>query len=351
MALGSTNITTAAANIEMGSPLTFPRNFSALCGYTGQNQYSFRGNGNLKVDSNKIVSIDYTTMPPYKLGDFRLYNHSASTPIPQANYVQKWGPGGATVDFSISVTPYEMNILNAASAYSSSALRWCFKIYTSSASRITGTSPIQTIYSAITWNSVSLSGHTRTQTQQAGSTQVVSLTGVSTSYSTLYVDTYVSDISGNRLVTLGTSIASGYTDITMTESLYPTLDGGAFVTPVPTGYTNMFPIIHSASTPVCTDSILTQTNGDTTYDFYLAMKGVYGTGTRIPLIDDCTISLKVGGSSAVIVSSTALAYASKNHFTGTIPSGLSGGNFSYDEVWTVEVSNITYGLSLFYTSC
>ena len=89
-----------------------------------------------------------------------------------------------------------------------------FKFYTSSANRTAETSSVLIFTAPIVYNTITtLSGHTRTTTQQAASPQTVYVTGIPSTYSTLYMDTFISDSSGNRLINLGTK-ANGYTTIT-----------------------------------------------------------------------------------------------------------------------------------------
>lgn len=339
MALGTTNITTAAVNTELGSPFTTPRTVKGLCSYP-MNPYSFYGPWTMTTDSAKDASIQYSTTD-YRLGDFRSYNHTSSTPSAAGNFTHNWGPGGTTTDITIVSLPVSLNVLDCDSA----ATYIRYNAYLSIADRAAQTSLYDSDTNLASFYAITpLTGHIRTQSSRIDSTHIDTFTGMSTAGLTtpndyIYLDTFFSNSSGTRLVNLG-SVSGGYTTITMHERQNPTITGGANVT-APSGWTAAWPIIHSASTPVCTDSILTETNGDTTYAFYLAIQGIDGAATKVRQVTSCNVDLKVDGSTQRISTGTALGYTSKTSFSGSLI--ISGGNFSYDEAWTVEVSNITYG--------
>jgi hypothetical protein len=90
-----------------------------------------------------------------------------------------------------------------------------FKFYQSSANRIAETGAVHTFTAPITYSTITpLAGHTRTTTQKPSATQTVTVTGIPITYATLYMDTYISNASGTRLINLGTK-ANGYTTITI----------------------------------------------------------------------------------------------------------------------------------------
>ncbi len=349
MALAAGNITPRKANTEMGSPFgATPNNLAVhdVCRRSGQNAFSFYGPWPM-TKSSYLPVISYGTSND-KLGDFRLYNHSAATPKAATNFTRKWS--GNYVEIVMVSFPYEYNVLEA----DANAQYITYRFYTTTSARTAGTGYL--ISYTDVWNSSAAPlyglGHTRNQSIKIASTHIspphtINTIGFSTPTDYLYVDTYFSDISGNRLLHMG-SLTNGYTTITLTEVTGPILDGGATVSSPPSGYTAIWPAIATTSTK-CLDETISETNGSTTYDFWISMVGVYGSITRTHQITSCTISLKVGGVTAAIKTSQAIGYTSKTHITGTIPSGLSGGAFNNGESWTVEVSNITWGSG--YSTC
>ena len=365
MALGNNNISLTAVYAELAgssSPMpaittpSKPWPLSTLCAVSGQSPYSFYGTGSLGVDSNKNL-VWTAPASNYKLGDFRSYNHAAAILAPPNNFTQYYTAGASSIDVVMASFPYECNILFA----DSGAVYITYNAYTTTAYRAAAwSSPATNRYDTATnsalFNTITaLAGHTRTQTQKIHSTHVdtftaFDLTGItSTPDQILYFEVFFSNISGTRLISFGNAASGGYYQITFHEYQDPTLEGGANVTPAPSGYTAIWPAVGSASTPVCIDTFQTYSNVDTTYDVWLSMRGVYGGGQRVHEVTSCDVALKVGGSSATIATGVSLGYSSKTRFQGTIPGGLSGGNFSYDEVWTVEVSNVTWGSN--YSTC
>ena len=113
MALGATNISTAAVNTELGSPYTTPRVIKNLCTHANVNPCSFGRPGvwDIGVTADKFIfyqvarGIGYTDprgtyngtdKEVYHLGDFRYYNHSAI--VPYCNF-----PAG-TVEYGYGTT-------------------------------------------------------------------------------------------------------------------------------------------------------------------------------------------------------------------------------------------------------
>jgi len=360
MTLPSSSLSISAIQTELGLTPGTSATWTYLTSYSGINTWARLAPGALSVDSNKATVVT----PPasnMKIGDFRLYNNASNTPSISGpstlNYL-----GTTTITVTYGYLPEAMNIWS----YAVPGDYLTTKYYKTSANRLAETSYLTpTVAGANTYTmtystSAPPTGHSRTSSQVVGSTQgphqfiikSTDVAGFTTPNQIIYADSYISDsyVSGqNRKIDLGSSISAGYTQFTCHQQQLPTLTGGAFVTPPPSGYTAIWPAINSSSSPVCTDTTLTESNGQTTYDFYLSMFGVYGAGTRVQEVTSCNVSLKVGGSSATIATGVTLGYSSKTHFTGSIPGGLSGGAFNYDEAWTVEVSSVTWGSN--YTVC
>jgi len=348
MAHGLTTASHTSVCAELGISVGTDREQDTLTRYASMNKWSFYRSGSISANATtKLVEL---TLPSSndKLGDFRGYNHSANAPFLYDGYPDGlyYGPGGTSFDFTTIVYTEELNIWELTGG---STPYIVIKYYPTATDRTNGTNVIKTTSTLVSSTSnTPPTGHTNNQTtKQASASQIINDTFLVSDIpagNVVYLDVYIGNNGGSTIYgRFGSSISDSYDNITISENQNPTLDGGSFyVGSLPGGYTNMFPIIHSASTPVCTDSILTQTNGDTTYDFWLCMKGVYGTGTRVRQVTSCTVKLKVGGSDATIATSQALGYTSKTRLTGTIPAGLSDGNFSYNEDWTVEVESITW---------
>lgn len=349
MALAGNNITPRLARTEMGSEGSgLPTTNLAVhdvCRRAGQNEFSFYGPWHLDTSGNKDCEIDYQTSDD-KLGDFRLYNHSATTPKPQDDYTQYWGPGGSTVDFYISAFPYDMNILDALNdVYATSALRLCFKFYSSSVARGIGTSPVKTSYTTLIWNTLSgaslMAGHTRSQTQKAGSTQFVEVTGVPTTYSVLYLDTYISDASGNRLLNLGTNVASGYTDITFVENSEPEFRG-SFITIGSPPLTGAHIAISSDSAR-CSDATPVEVSVGTAWSIWTRLKGQVSTYQTLAAATSVTVRFRHYTSVGALLETDTrtgqtFSNSSAKQFSGTWSDTMAYGNYV-----VVDVTAITWG--------
>jgi hypothetical protein len=129
MALGTTNISTAVVNTELGSPYTTPRLVSDLCTHANVQKWSRykpgyfypeatsdkfiwyqvpRGSG--YIDPRGTNSDDGGNKESYRLGDFRGYNHTASAAyvtFPSATIEFASGTG---TSFGISRTFYAEEI-------------------------------------------------------------------------------------------------------------------------------------------------------------------------------------------------------------------------------------------------
>jgi hypothetical protein len=330
MALGNTNISITAVGTEISSA---SKTISGLVGAAGLNKYSFYGPGALSVDANKDVVLT----PPasvFKLGDYRSYNHLSETPHPQADYTLYWGPGGVTTTATIPWFPNAMNIMEF--AYPGTYVTYKFYDTALGRSGEVGDNLIYTFTSAIDFATITpLAGHTRGTTQRANSMQLVVVTNLPTTTATLYMDTYISDMSGNRLINLGTK-ANGYTTITLLEQSAPYVYGANSNIPTkPEHYTMLIPNVYSTNR--CTEHKVDQSLG-TSYSFNVVAYGLYNDGegvneyrtVRLPV---CHAKINVDGYDTVLtpvpdgveLPDTGLS------FTGT----LSAGTFNNGDVCAV----------------
>lgn len=345
MALGSTNISTAAVNTELGSPFTTPRTVSALCAYSTQNKFSLYGTGTLGVDASKNP-VWTAPSSNYKLGDFRLYNHTSSTPSASTNFTHNYPPVGSSTDISIATLPQQFNLFYC----NSGATRIYYKAYLTTTNRTAESSPWDTQLSSVLTSSITPpTGHTRSNTTKPQHPHVQTFsafvtTGLSTPNDYIYLDTFFADVGGNRVVNLGNSVSGGYTTITMHRQVNPyiTATGTA---PTPSGgYTAAYPVVHNVSSACGTTSQLSQTLGSSTAVFYIKVHAIYGSVTRSMDCTTATVTLQHDGGTQTV-------------WTGSIPTTgryisvtLSGGNtWSYDEVGYARVTAATYSGS--YTTC
>lgn len=348
MALGTSNINITSICSELGISVGNNRTFTSLTRHASINKWSFRRPGSISPNtSTKLIEL---TAPSNndKLGDFREYNHSATAPNVEGDYTHKWGPGGATTDLQFTITPSQLNIKEIGYDY------YTFKLYSSSANRASKTSPIKTEIVSIDYSAVSAPpGHTNNQTQKPDSPQVIDITAVSTSYSTIYMDSYISDISGNEQARFDDS----YTDITMIEYEQPLMRATQLIDSgdLPAGNSpDGFPWtvtgsrfqIYTASTPKDSSSDVNQTFGSSSYSFYWTVvladtnsnfycAGVSSIDLRTYL-DDGSMS----HDQAIDTSTSNTDPTTQRQSSGTI----SGASFAYDDVWIVyyDIGSVTF---------
>jgi hypothetical protein len=165
MSLPTTNLAVSAVRAETGVD---SYSVATLVGASGLNAYSFYGPGTLDVDANYDVVLTPATSP-YKLGDFRAYNHSSKTPRVQSDYDLWYSSGDSTITFMMAWFPEGMNIKEFAEPGDYVTLNF----YPSSNDRANeGTQMHQEIL-PITFNEITpLVGHTRDTGYRAGSTQL-----------------------------------------------------------------------------------------------------------------------------------------------------------------------------------
>lgn len=351
MALAANNITVRLVNTELGSPFgATPNDITVkdICAYASQNPFSFYGPWTLGVDSNKTPIINYGSNN-YKLGDFRSYNHSAATPAAANNFTQNWGPGGTTFDLTIVSFPYELNVLGA----NANAQYITYNAYLSSANRAAETSRHdRDINSALFSTITALAGHIRSQTQRIQSTHIdtfvgMATAGLSTPNDTIYLDTYFSDASGNRLVNLG-SVSGGYTEITTHEKEDPEINVSGNISSPPSGYTVIYPVLATTSGNCLDDSPLAGgTVGTTTIAFYFGLHGIYGSETRSVEATSVTIRITYDGSTKDVVLGT-VSHNSKSSVSTTLPGSKT---WQYDKDATISVVAATLAATPNYATC
>lgn len=313
---------------------------------TGQNQYSFYGQWHVQPNSStKCIEINYQTGND-RLDDFRSYNHSASASgVVHTSMNLSYDDSASTHSTVIPVTMSEMNVLDALSGYSSSALYLCHKLYYTSAARASGSGSFQTITSSLSWYTPTLmSGHIRTATQRASNTQShnvsINTSGINgTDY--IYVDSFISNSSGTRLLGLGSAVSSGYTTITMTPQVEPWIDAvGTCVSR--SGYTGSHTEINNvASSCTGADVPLSLTNKN--YSFYLRAVGI-NSGTYNINPTNCTIRIRHyedDGSTirqTITLTSQSLETFSKNgkQFSGTLTNQPTYGEFLKVDITSVS---------------
>jgi hypothetical protein len=119
--------------------------------------------------------------------------------------------------------------------------------------------------------------------------------GLSTPNDIIYLDTYFSDISGNRLVNLG-SVSGGYTDITTHERQDPEIYTTGNISSPPSGYTVIFGALAVTSGNCLDDDPLPGgTIGTTGISFYFGFLGIYGVETRAVEATSVTIRIAYDG--------------------------------------------------------
>ena len=310
MALGSTNITTAIVrNYISGTS----NKVSELVGKSGLNKFSFYAPGQLDVDTNK----DIVLTPPsanYKLGDYRLYDASAVQPEAADDFTLGWGPGGSSFN---AVIPWHPNTLNI-KEFAATGDYVTFNFYASASDRTAEGNRVHTFTAAIQFSTITpLLRHTRTTSYKVNPVQIPTVQNIPTAYSTLYLDTFISDISGNRLINLGTK-ANGYTTLTLVESLNPRVTGQYSGMPVtPSGYTTVFPNVYASTR--CTTGGLDQSIG-TSYSFSVVCLGIHFGGNRTIRLSSVDVILTLDGIRTVLQSGSELPSAGKA-FIGTLATG------------------------------
>jgi hypothetical protein len=347
--LPNTNITTTNVGAEIGSSSHV---VSTLVGMTGLNLYSYYAPGQLSVDGSKNIVLT----PPssnFKLGDFRSYNNIAFPPV-----IWQFMPTiGWRTDYANFVLLFTINQLNLY-AFADRGDYLTIDIYHTSATRTSGTyrmyrsSPPFAITVA---DDTPLVGHSRQSAKKPSSGYIqCPITSFQTSWlaspdDNIYCDFYISDVSNNRKINLGTSISAGYATFATHYMTAPFIFGQNTNIPAPPyGYTAIFPAVYATATNVCNfGTQLAQTFNTTTFDFFVVAKGIFGSGSRVVELTSTDIILTVAGVRTKInATPVSIGYTSGYHCTGTLSAGAS---WNYDSVGSVTFEYATVGTN--YTQC
>ncbi|MHC4647890.1 MAG: hypothetical protein ACYTBJ_20700 [Planctomycetota bacterium] len=267
-----------------------------------------------------------------KLGDFRGYNHSANTPTTPSDFDRNWGPGGATISLTFVTYVEEWNLRETTSG---STPYISVRYYLSSSNRNSKTSAVRTytVLASETSNTPP-TGHTNNQTQRpASASQVVTDSSFPTSLITkpddvLYVDIYISDISGNEVARFGAAQSDGHVDVDTHEYANPFVDAcGPNWTPQPSGYTFVAVVVTSGS-GVKNGVDFVESNGSTSYGtFYWYVYGLKsGTYYRIGS-STVTAVLRIPGGTDTTILSGALNSA------GASSNESASGTLSASQQW------------------
>lgn len=350
MALASSNITVRLVNTELGSPFgATPNDITVkdVCSYASQNPLSFYGPWTLGVDANKNPIINYGANN-YRLGDFRSYKHAAASQAAN-NFTQNWGPGGTEFDLTIVCLPGELNVLDA----DPNAIYITYNAYLSSANRAAETSRHdRDINSALFTTITALAGHIRNQTSKIHATHVdtfagMQISGLSTPNDIIYLDTYFSDISGNRLVNLG-SVSGGYTEITTHERQDPEIYTTGNISSPPSGYTVIFGALAVTSGNCLDDDPLSGgTIGTTGISFYFGFLGIYGVETRAVEATSVTIRIEYDGETKDVVLGT-VSHTAKSYVSTTLPGSKT---WAYDKDAEITIVAATFASTPNYVTC
>lgn len=359
MALGNSNISVNAVCAELGIPGSTQRTWTDLTGHANVSIWSFYAPGTLDVDASKNPTL---TAPPnnMKIGDFRSYNQSSNAPSLSPPSQLNYGPGSGNISVVIGFLVEELNIWEFATPADYSS----YKLYKNTTDRGNETNACQHTggdsisITALTWSTTTPpTGHSRTSTKLPGSTQPSdsklfnsTTNGFSQPNQTLYGDGFFgAAITGARLINIGTSVSDGYFSFVAHENQTPYVTAVGNVTPPSgQGYTATFIEVMDASTPLCQlDEDVDQTQGSTTYSFYVHCRGIHSGDDRIVAVNDCDIYLDHDGGKQLIYS------GSLSHSSNTLMSGtLSGSNsWSWDEVGDVTLENVTWDATPSFTTC
>lgn len=332
MSLGTTNITGSQIASELGITLGNDRTGTSLTRHANISRWSFRRPGSISPNIT-TKQVNFTALSGNdKIGDFREYNQSASTPTAATDYTQNWGPGGSTMSITLVTTVGELNIkeLNA------SATHWGIDIYLSSSDRSSQINKHHSKVIAINFTTVSApSGHTNNETEKPSSTtQILSITdvptlGITTPDDTLYCDVYLTN-SGQSFEYV--RFADSYTDISTHENQNPFVDAyGPNYSPPPSGYTFVaLSVTDSSSNNSAVD--FTESNGSTTYGtFYWFLWGLKGSTYYRIGSSDLTVELRIPGKTATEIFNGTLnaAGASSNQSASGTLSGSE--NWEYND--------------------
>lgn len=363
MALGTTDITTAAVKTEIGSA---SNQISVLVGAAGLNKYSRYAPGTLSVDGSQNIVLTPPTSN-FKLGDFRSYNHTAPAPYVTTGTTFYFGPGAGNCDFSMTWRPEGLNI----AAFSQNGIdsgttpahyHVTIKLYSDPTDRINRTNALASGTFGIDMVShTPLVGHSRSSqmsvnyvpdTAEPGNvdratSQPCKLTISRSGDQTVYGEIFISDISGNPLINWGTSVSANYFTFYSHERVNPYLYRSGNITPVPSGYTGAWIEVTDNSTLCNTGSNITQTYGLSSFSFYARIRSMYGSQPRVIEQSSCTVTLTLRGDAQTVYSSPLNYSGSATQITGTLSNGKT---WQYDDK-AVITCTASFPTTPLYTTC
>lgn len=353
MALGDSEISvTAVRNESQQGNLNY---ISGLNTSSNVNPYSFWSPRGVVFDqSNNYILTPVTDTSPYKIGDFRRYNHSAGTPAvrPGPNTELAIDPGSPGTYVPLWFDNYELNFKRADTG--NEIIRFGIKYFTNLTDAQNNTNPIQLVGGSfialqdITFSnrvvhgsytpSPALSGHTVTQTSipnassilvNASGTQFPS-TGLTTTAVTRYARMDFYDAGNN----IKGRLADNITSFTIRIKAQPSLAWNT-LTPIPSGFTAVF-----VDTYVTSDNTQAMSIGDSILRARIRVRGIQGvtndyvSGTlSLKYWDGTTETVMTGYQNVAYSKSDGTSYSLA--VTWTMPSGRT---WSYDSVHTIRVT-------------
>jgi hypothetical protein len=299
----------------------------ALCNSPKQNRWAFYRGSRLKANATTKL-VELTPHTNFAIGNFRSYEHTQSAPNPVAGGNYAWGPvNPGTFQFDSAILINKLNIKEIANYHSTAYDYYIIDAYDSEAERDSETDRKYQWIIPITFEAANPSvpvGHYLEDlgiTQQPKSTELVSLTGISTTYTTLYLRTSIGTLGG----TIGIRLDDPYSTLTITQINYPTLAGGD-LEPTETGHFT----INRDDVNVCSGNETNNlTAGTQTLTGYAtAYNG--STGKRMTTTGNVDLWLVKDGVDYVKVSSGDLTGTYRYWSQASVP-------VANDEIWTVEL--------------
>jgi hypothetical protein len=204
--VGSTYISLAAMAALVGESV---EEVYDVCENNNQNKWSFYRGKRIRANASTRL-VELVGVSPRRLGDFRGYDENALEPTPfnSGGSTINWGPSGGTTDVVAFVNLQALNVKEIAYYDSQSYDYVQIDLYSSAANRTAGTPIVSRQKFAISYSTISphvdCSIDKYGITQQVNSPQLITLTGIPTTYSHLYADTYITNSAGTRKITLDT---------------------------------------------------------------------------------------------------------------------------------------------------
>jgi hypothetical protein len=363
MALGSTNINTTMIGTEIGSASHL---ISELVGAAGLNKFSFYAPGTLSIDGSKNLVLT----PPvtiFKLGDFRSYNHTANTSAPPSGAgTDNWGPGGSTIAFTQVWHPFDLNIKEI-TGYDNYVT---MNFYFTTVDRTAETNRKHQQIFPITYNGITpLVGHTRQTAFKCDANQNCSVTGLNiaglaTPDANIYIETFISDNAGGRILNLGNTRTDGYTTQAVHQLQTPIISGTSSqevldLPPVlvPVNYVHLFPRTYSINTPACSIGDTIQSQGSTGYNTYVKLLGIHVSpaGSRIVAVDSCDLIITIKDDGGATVHTETLVTGVPLVTTGVmyhLIGNLTGYSWAYGDIGYITLANVEFStITPVYVDC